>query len=42
MTTFALLLALLVAPGVQADTSLFPAREALIRLYTNCDEDRWP
>src|SRR3990170_2513878 len=41
MTTFALLLAVLVAPGVQADTSLFPPREALIRLYTNCDEDRW-
>jgi len=42
MTTFTMLLTLLIAPGVQADTSLFPPREALIRLYTNCDEDRWP
>lgn len=42
MAIFPLLLTLLIAPGVQADTSLFPPREALIRLYTNCDEDRWP
>ena len=25
-----------------ADTSLFITREELIRLYTDCDEDRWP
>lgn len=25
-----------------ADTALFPSRPAMIRLYTNCDEDRWP
>ncbi|MFI5207769.1 MAG: M23 family metallopeptidase [Gemmatimonadales bacterium] len=24
------------------DTTLFPRREELIRLYTNCDESRWP
>lgn len=24
------------------DTALFPARETMIRLYTDCDEDRWP
>lgn len=28
--------------SVWADTSLFPSRPAMIRLYTNCDEDRWP
>src|SRR3990170_436831 len=42
MATFPLLLTMLIAPGLQADTSLFPPREALVRLYTNCDEDRWP
>ena len=38
-----LLLALQIAaaPAPQ-DTALFPARETLIRLYTNCDEPRWP
>jgi murein DD-endopeptidase MepM/ murein hydrolase activator NlpD len=25
-----------------ADTGLFPPREELIRLYTDCDESRWP
>jgi murein DD-endopeptidase MepM/ murein hydrolase activator NlpD len=24
------------------DTTLFPRREELLRLYTNCDESRWP
>jgi murein DD-endopeptidase MepM/ murein hydrolase activator NlpD len=24
------------------DTALFPSREAMVRLYTNCDEARWP
>src|SRR5206468_6546065 len=28
--------------GANADTGLFPAREELLRLYTNCDEGRWP
>ena len=31
------------APQAPAtDSALFPAREELIRLYTNCDEPRWP
>ncbi len=30
------------APGSAPDTALFPAREAMVRLYTNCDEARWP
>ncbi len=30
----------LAAPG--ADTALFPEAPTLIRLYTDCDEDRWP
>ncbi len=34
------LVALLQAPA--ADTALFPAHEAMVRLYTNCDEPRWP
>jgi len=25
-----------------ADTALFPSRESMIRLYTDCDEARWP
>lgn len=36
------LLALLALTVAQADTSLFPPREILIRLYTDCDEARWP
>ena len=39
MHAFLLLAMLAQSP---ADTSLFPPREALIRLYTNCDEARWP
>lgn len=41
MPLFMLLAALQAAPPVQ-DTALFLPREAMIRLYTNCDEDRWP
>jgi murein DD-endopeptidase MepM/ murein hydrolase activator NlpD len=37
-----LLAAVLQAAAPQADTALFPAREDMIRLYTNCDEPRWP
>ncbi len=38
-----LLLALQIAAApAPLDTALFPARETLIRLYTNCDEPRWP
>ena len=41
MILLALLSALqLPAPG--QDTALFLPREAMLRLYTNCDEDRWP
>jgi murein DD-endopeptidase MepM/ murein hydrolase activator NlpD len=29
-------------PPSPADSALFPSREAVIRLYTNCDEPRWP
>lgn len=37
----ALLLALQVA-AVPLDTALFPAKEEILRLYTDCDEERWP
>lgn len=39
-----LLLAQAAQPVVPAagDTALFPAREQMIRLYTDCDEDRYP
>jgi murein DD-endopeptidase MepM/ murein hydrolase activator NlpD len=38
-----LVLALAVAvPVPRGDTLLFPPRESLIRLYTDCTEDRWP
>ena len=30
------------APAPPADTALFPAHEAMVRLYTNCDEPRGP
>ena len=30
------------AQAPMPDTGLFPARESMIRLYTDCDEDRWP
>lgn len=29
-------------PPTVPDTALFPPREVLIRLYTDCDEGRWP
>ena len=35
-----LLLAIQIAQA--PDTTLFPRREELLRLYTNCDEGRWP
>jgi murein DD-endopeptidase MepM/ murein hydrolase activator NlpD len=38
----ALFFALVVAAAPAQDTALFPAREALIRMYTDCDESRWP
>jgi murein DD-endopeptidase MepM/ murein hydrolase activator NlpD len=39
----AVLLALQVAtPPAPADTLLFPPRESVVRLYTDCDESRWP
>ena len=41
MPLLALLAALQVAVPVQ-DTALFLPRETMIRLYTDCDEDRWP
>lgn len=41
MPLIALLAALQFTAPVQ-DTALFLSREAMIRLYTNCDEDRWP
>src|SRR5512142_1555587 len=25
-----------------ADTTIFPPHETVMRLYTDCDEDRWP
>jgi murein DD-endopeptidase MepM/ murein hydrolase activator NlpD len=37
-----LLLAILAQNPAAADTTLFPPREAMVRLYTNCDEERWP
>lgn len=41
-----LLMLLLAAQTTQApfpsDTTLFPPRETVMRLYTDCDEDRWP
>src|SRR5438477_9676720 len=37
-----LLLLVLLSQVPASDTALFPPREALIRLYTNCDEARWP
>ncbi|HWO87783.1 MAG TPA: M23 family metallopeptidase [Gemmatimonadales bacterium] len=30
------------AGSVQPDTALFPAAPVVMRLYTDCDEDRWP
>jgi len=41
MPILALLAALQVTLPVQ-DTTLFLPREAMLRVYTNCDEDRWP
>jgi len=38
----AVILAFAIAAAPQQDTALFPARETLIRLYTDCDEARWP
>jgi len=35
-------LALALQLQAPADTVLFPPRESLLRLYTNCDEARWP
>jgi murein DD-endopeptidase MepM/ murein hydrolase activator NlpD len=29
-------------PPAPPDTTLFPPRETVMRLYTDCDEDRWP
>lgn len=29
-------------PAGLPDTTLFPPRETVMRLYTDCDEDRWP
>lgn len=37
-----LLFALQGPPSTAADTVLFPPRESLMRLYTDCDEARWP
>jgi murein DD-endopeptidase MepM/ murein hydrolase activator NlpD len=42
MHTWVVLLAALLAARPQSDTSLFIPREEMIRLYTDCDEDRWP
>ena len=36
------LLALLAVQAPAPDTSRFAAREEMIRLYTDCDEERWP
>jgi murein DD-endopeptidase MepM/ murein hydrolase activator NlpD len=41
MPILVLLAALQVSLPVQ-DSALFLAREAMLRVYTNCDEDRWP
>jgi murein DD-endopeptidase MepM/ murein hydrolase activator NlpD len=41
MNSLSLLLALRLAQA-SPDTALFPPREELLRLYTNCDESRWP
>ncbi len=41
MVAFVVALVQLVAPTPQ-DTALFPAKEAIIRLYTDCDEPAWP
>ena len=41
MLALVLPLALQLARSVP-DTALFPPREELLRLYTNCDESRWP
>lgn len=38
----ALLLTALLVQAPPPDTALFISREELIRLYTDCDEDRWP
>lgn len=39
----AAMLALMIAAAApRQDTTLFPPRETLIRLYTDCDESRWP
>src|SRR3954470_8717945 len=35
-------LAVLLSLAAVQDTTVFPPRETLIRLYTNCDEPRWP
>lgn len=40
MTPLLVVAMLMQAPA--PDTSLFPAHEAMVRLYTNCDEPRWP
>jgi murein DD-endopeptidase MepM/ murein hydrolase activator NlpD len=37
-----MLLAAQLAGTTALDSALFPAREAMIRLYTDCDEPRWP
>jgi len=37
-----LLVALAIAALPQADTTVFPPRESLLRLYYDCDEARWP
>ena len=36
------LIALLLVLQVPVDTALFPPKAELLRLYTNCDEARWP
>jgi len=35
-------LAQALAPVAALDSALFPSREQMIRLYTDCDEARWP
>ena len=41
MLSLVLPLALQLA-GSTPDTAHFPPKEGLLRLYTNCDESRWP
>ena len=41
-TASVLLLALALAAQAPSDTALFPPRGDFLRLYLDCDEDRWP